>query len=45
MDRTLHVDGAGAGADGPAVVRVVGVNGAGKTTSVGKIARVLVAGP
>jgi len=42
MDRTLHVDGAGAG-DGPAVVLVVGVNGAGKTTSVGKIARVLVA--
>jgi fused signal recognition particle receptor len=41
MDRTLHVDGAGA--DGPAVVLVVGVNGAGKTTSVGKIARVLVA--
>ena len=40
MDRTLHVDG---GADGPAVVLVVGVNGAGKTTSVGKIARVLVA--
>jgi fused signal recognition particle receptor len=43
MDRTLHVDGAGAGAAGPAVVLVVGVNGAGKTTSVGKIARVLVA--
>ena len=44
MDRTLHVDGAGPGAgDGPAVVLVVGVNGAGKTTSVGKIARVLVA--
>jgi fused signal recognition particle receptor len=43
MDRTLHVDGAGAGGDGPAVVLVVGVNGAGKTTSVGKIARVLVA--
>jgi fused signal recognition particle receptor len=40
MDRTLHVDGDG---DGPAVVLVVGVNGAGKTTSVGKIARVLVA--
>ena len=32
------------GADGsPAVVLVVGVNGAGKTTSVGKLARVLVA--
>ena len=40
MDRTLHVDGS---ADGPAVVLVVGVNGAGKTTSVGKIARMLVA--
>jgi fused signal recognition particle receptor len=40
MDRTLHLDGAD---DGPAVVLVVGVNGAGKTTSVGKIARVLVA--
>ena len=38
MDRTLHLDG-----EGPAVVLVVGVNGAGKTTSVGKIARVLVA--
>jgi fused signal recognition particle receptor len=38
MDRTLHIDGG----DGPAVVLVVGVNGAGKTTSVGKIARVLV---
>jgi fused signal recognition particle receptor len=40
MDRTLHVERDGAG---PAVVLVVGVNGAGKTTSVGKIARVLVA--
>jgi fused signal recognition particle receptor len=40
MDRTLHLDGP---ADGPAVILVVGVNGAGKTTSVGKIARVLVA--
>jgi fused signal recognition particle receptor len=39
MDRTLHVDRTD---DGPAVVLVVGVNGAGKTTSVGKIARVLV---
>ncbi|MFL6154477.1 MAG: signal recognition particle-docking protein FtsY [Marmoricola sp.] len=38
MDRALRLDG-----DGPAVVLVVGVNGAGKTTSVGKIARVLVA--
>ncbi|HWU32380.1 MAG TPA: signal recognition particle-docking protein FtsY [Marmoricola sp.] len=40
MDRALKTEGA----DGkPAVVLVVGVNGAGKTTSVGKIARVLVA--
>jgi fused signal recognition particle receptor len=38
MDRALRLDG-----DGPAVILVVGVNGAGKTTSVGKIARVLVA--
>jgi fused signal recognition particle receptor len=42
MDRSLDLQKA---ADGPstAVVLVVGVNGAGKTTSVGKIARVLVA--
>jgi len=40
MDRRLRVSGA----DGmPGVVLVVGVNGAGKTTSVGKIARILVA--
>lgn len=38
MDRSLDID-----ADDPAVILVVGVNGAGKTTSVGKIARVLVA--
>src|SRR5690348_10840806 len=38
LDRSLNLDG-----EGPAVVLVVGVNGAGKTTSVGKIARVLVA--
>jgi fused signal recognition particle receptor len=39
MDRRLQVSGA----DGqPGVVLVVGVNGAGKTTSVGKIARILV---
>lgn len=38
MDRRLDID-----ADDPAVILVVGVNGAGKTTSVGKIARVLVA--
>jgi fused signal recognition particle receptor len=40
MNRALNTQGV----DGkPAVVLVVGVNGAGKTTSVGKIARVLVA--
>jgi fused signal recognition particle receptor len=40
LDRALHTTGT----DGrPAVVLVVGVNGTGKTTSVGKLARVLVA--
>src|SRR4029079_9657699 len=40
MDRRIAVTGA----DGkPGVVLVVGVNGSGKTTSVGKLARVLVA--
>lgn len=40
LDRTLAV----AGADGkPGVVLVVGVNGTGKTTTIGKLARVLVA--
>ncbi len=40
MDRSLNL----AGPDGlPGVVMVVGVNGAGKTTSVGKLARVMVA--
>lgn len=40
LDRTLNV----VGADGlPGVVLVVGVNGTGKTTTVGKLARVLVA--
>jgi fused signal recognition particle receptor len=40
VDRSLHT----AGQDGrPAVVLVVGVNGTGKTTTVGKLARVLVA--
>jgi fused signal recognition particle receptor len=43
MDRRLHLDTGDGRPDGPAVVLVVGVNGAGKTTSVGKIARVLVA--
>ncbi|CAM3205419.1 Signal recognition particle receptor FtsY [Arthrobacter ulcerisalmonis] len=40
MDRTLRVQ---RHADKPAVVMVVGVNGVGKTTTVGKLARVLVA--
>ena len=39
LDRTVHVDRG----DVPAVVMVVGVNGTGKTTTVGKLARVLVA--
>ena len=40
MDRSLNL----AGADGaPAVVLVVGVNGTGKTTTIGKLARMLVA--
>ena len=39
MDRTIHADRA----ETPAVVMVVGVNGTGKTTTVGKLARVLVA--
>lgn len=40
MDRSLATD---RHADRPAVVLVVGVNGTGKTTTVGKLARVLVA--
>ncbi|WP_045730642.1 signal recognition particle-docking protein FtsY [Pseudarthrobacter chlorophenolicus] len=40
MDRTLNVQRHG---DKPAVMMVVGVNGVGKTTTVGKLARVLVA--
>ena len=40
MDRALRVDGEGAL---PGVVMVVGVNGTGKTTTVGRIARVLLA--
>ncbi len=40
LDRTVHADRVG---DKPGVVMVVGVNGVGKTTTVGKIARVLVA--
>jgi fused signal recognition particle receptor len=41
LDRSLAVDARADGA--PAVVLVVGVNGTGKTTTVGKLARVLVA--
>lgn len=40
MDRTIHADRVG---EEPGVVIVVGVNGTGKTTTVGKLARVLVA--
>ncbi|HVK28308.1 MAG TPA: signal recognition particle-docking protein FtsY [Nocardioides sp.] len=40
MERALRVSGEG---DAPGVVLVVGVNGTGKTTTVGKIARILVA--
>lgn len=40
MDRSLKVSGEG---DAPGVVLVVGVNGTGKTTTVGKLARILVA--
>nr|WP_274708030.1 signal recognition particle-docking protein FtsY [Arthrobacter sp. H16F315] len=40
MDRALRVE---RHADKPAIVLVVGVNGVGKTTTVGKLARVLVA--
>ena len=40
MDRSLNIE---RHADTPAVILVVGVNGVGKTTTVGKLARVLVA--
>ncbi|MDQ1721730.1 MAG: fused signal recognition particle receptor [Pseudonocardiales bacterium] len=40
LDRTLNTISTG---EGPAVVLVVGVNGTGKTTTCGKLARVLVA--
>ncbi len=40
LDRTLHTE---PHPDRPAIVLVVGVNGSGKTTTCGKIARVLVA--
>jgi signal recognition particle-docking protein FtsY len=39
MDRTLHVEPHG---ERPAVVLVVGVNGTGKTTTTGKLARALI---
>jgi fused signal recognition particle receptor len=39
MDRSLHVSAHG---DRPAVVMVVGVNGTGKTTACGKLARALI---
>ncbi|SDS20034.1 signal recognition particle-docking protein FtsY [Friedmanniella luteola] len=39
LDRTVHADRG----ETPAVIMVVGVNGTGKTTTVGKLARVLVA--
>ncbi|MGC0250981.1 signal recognition particle-docking protein FtsY [Pseudactinotalea sp. Z1748] len=45
MDRSLSID-AGLGDDGephPATILVVGVNGTGKTTTIGKLARLLVA--
>ncbi|PJE99292.1 signal recognition particle-docking protein FtsY [Streptomyces carminius] len=45
LDRTVHTEG-GVSAEGvvrPGVVLVVGVNGTGKTTTTGKLARVLVA--
>jgi fused signal recognition particle receptor len=42
LDRALALDRPDGG-PGPAVVLVVGVNGTGKTTTVGKLARVLVA--
>ena len=40
MDRTLHVS---RDAEGPAVALIVGVNGTGKTTTTGKLGRLLVA--
>ncbi|WP_431948152.1 signal recognition particle-docking protein FtsY [Actinacidiphila sp. bgisy167] len=45
LDRSLRTDGVpnADGADQPAVLMVVGVNGTGKTTTSGKLARVLVA--
>ncbi|MFI6349830.1 signal recognition particle-docking protein FtsY [Streptomyces sp. NPDC050560] len=40
LDRTVHTE---SGLDTPGIVMVVGVNGTGKTTTTGKLARVLVA--
>jgi fused signal recognition particle receptor len=40
LDRTLHTEASG---EGPAVLLLVGVNGTGKTTTCGKLARLLVA--
>ncbi|GHH86614.1 signal recognition particle receptor FtsY [Streptomyces sulfonofaciens] len=40
LDRTVHTE---SGLDTPGIVLVVGVNGTGKTTTTGKLARVLVA--
>ncbi|MCK1798823.1 signal recognition particle-docking protein FtsY [Streptomyces sp. XM4193] len=42
LDRVVHTETTG-GEDRPGVVLVVGVNGTGKTTTTGKLARVLVA--
>ncbi len=43
MDRSLHLDRHGDKGELPASILMVGVNGTGKTTTVGKLARVLVA--
>lgn len=44
MDRSLNLESAsGSQTEGPAVIMVVGVNGTGKTTTCGKLARLLVA--
>lgn len=43
LDRSLHLDKHGEQGRLPATVLMVGVNGTGKTTTVGKLARVLVA--
>lgn len=41
MDRSLNLEAASDGTDRPASILVVGVNGTGKTTTVGKMARLL----